>query len=69
MTTGEKTNEAYNSVWYSLDLFIPYIDLGVASKWRPKPKETKVVVYSRIHLILGWLVLPIALFAISGLIR
>jgi uncharacterized protein YjbI with pentapeptide repeats len=62
----DKGEKSYRSLWYSLDLFIPFLDLGVSNKWDLSPKATGAMIYKRIHLILGWTLIPIALLSISG---
>lgn len=57
----------YNAFWYSLDLFAPVIDLEAASAWRPnKLKHQLLYSYSRLHRILGWILVPIGAAAITG---
>ncbi|MFQ5605957.1 MAG: pentapeptide repeat-containing protein, partial [bacterium] len=59
----------YNPFWYSLDLFVPVIDLKAASIWQPKSERWFVRHYMRLHSVLGWLLIPIGLAALSGLIK
>jgi hypothetical protein len=59
----------YNPVWYSLDLFISIVDLRMAEDWEPKPERQWARVYMRIHIILGWILIPIGLLALTGVIR
>jgi hypothetical protein len=58
----------YNSFWYSLDLLSP-IDLGIAKKWRPGESRRWMRGYAQIHRILGWLLIPLILAAITGIIK
>lgn len=58
----------YNPVWYSFSLFLPYIDLGIASKWEPSPCRKWARNYKYIHMMLGWILAPIALLTFSGII-
>jgi len=58
----------YNPIWYSFSLFLPYIDLGIASKWEPNPCRKWARNYKYIHMILGWVLAPIALLTFSGII-
>lgn len=62
----KKGSTPYNSFWYSLDLFVPYIDLGISKKWMPSPNAIGMTIYNRIHQIMGWVVVPIALLSVSG---
>ncbi len=58
----------YNPIWYSFALFLPYIDLGIASKWEPNPCRKWVRNYKYVHMMLGWVLAPIALLTFSGII-
>jgi len=58
----------YNPFWYSFSLFLPYIDLNIATKWAPNPERTWLRNYKYIHMILGWILAPIALLAFSGIL-
>lgn len=64
---GDATVE-YNPIWYSFALFLPYIDLGIASKWEPSLERKWARNYKYVHMILGWVLAPIALLTFSGII-
>ena len=59
----------YNPIWYSFDLFAPIIDLEAASVWAPRPDKVGMWFYLRIHRLLGWILVPIAILAITGLLQ
>jgi len=70
--TGHESSRYYNPFWYSLDLFAPVIDLGSAKTWEPGPKHKYprfARQYSYLHKILGWILIPIALAAITGYLK
>ena len=58
----------YNPIWYSFALFIPYIDLGIANKWEPDPKRKWARYYKYVHMLLGWILTPIALLTFGGIL-
>ena len=58
----------YNPFLYSFALFLPYIDLGIASKWDPKPNRPFASFYKHIHRLMGWVLMPIALLTFGGII-
>ena len=58
----------YNPVLYSFALFLPYIDLGIASKWDPKPDRKFAGLYKHVHRLMGWVLMPIALLTFGGII-
>jgi hypothetical protein len=57
----------YSPVWYSLELFLPVVDLGMAKSWRPK--ESRLETYGRVHQIAGWILVPVALAAATGVVK
>ena len=58
----------YNPIWYSFALFLPCINLGIARKWEPNAERKWARNYKYIHMILGWILIPLALLTISGII-
>jgi hypothetical protein len=58
----------YNPFLYSFALFLPYIDLGIASKWDPKPNRPFASLYKHFHRLMGWVLMPIALLTFGGII-
>ncbi len=58
----------YNPIWYSFSLFLPYIDLGIASKWEPNPERKWARNYKYFHMMMGWVLAPIALLTFGGII-
>lgn len=62
------TDTWYNSFWFSLDLLSP-IDLGVSKKWRPKENKRWIRNYAQVHRVAGWILIPLILAAITGVIK
>ena len=58
----------YNPILYSFDLFLPYIELGIAAKWDPAPERQGAWLYKYVHQLLGWILMPIALLTFGGII-
>jgi uncharacterized protein YjbI with pentapeptide repeats len=58
----------YNPFWYSLDLLAPVIDLKAASVWTPRADRKFARNYVHIQRIFGWILIPIGLVALSGLL-
>ena len=65
----EDTPRVYNRFWYSLDLFLPFINLQADDVWKPKTNERFLRHYVRLHVMLGWILIPIVLAALTGLIK
>jgi hypothetical protein len=59
----------WNAFWYSVDLFAPVIDLQSANFWQPKPTTGFPRHYMRIHSIMGWILIPILIAALTGIIK
>jgi hypothetical protein len=65
----EGTVPKYSAWWYSLDLFMPVVELHFAQTWIPNPDRWFARNYARIHRFLGWILIPIGLAAVTGLIK
>ena len=57
---------AYSGFWYSLEMFLPIIDLGVAKGWRPRKIPPWRLWYARIHQLAGWILIPVAIGTLTG---
>jgi hypothetical protein len=57
----------YSRFWYSLDEFAPVIDLGLAKDWGPYRRSTRY--YARFQRIAGWVLLPLILGALTGIVK
>ena len=66
---AEDTSRPYNPLWYSLDLFLPFVPLEAAEVWMPRQDSRFRRHYARLHTILGWMLIPIGLAAITGIIK
>ena|GEM_PF-4561048 len=69
---GQEGSRHYNPFWYSLDLFAPVIDLGFAKLWEPSPQHPHRQLarqYVQIHKILGWILVPIGVAAMTGYLK
>jgi len=65
----EDTPRVYSRFWYSLGLFLPVVDLQTDTVWKPKADQTFLRNYARVHALLGWILIPIVLAALTGLIK
>ncbi len=61
--------KCYSAFWYSLDLFLPFIDLEAKSSFEPRENRRFLRLWARVHKILGWALIPIALAAWTGLVK
>jgi hypothetical protein len=67
-TTNIKT-DCYSAFWYSVDLFLPLIKLQDAEMWKPKDEVWFTRFWSRLHTMLGWALIPIAVAAWTGMLE
>jgi uncharacterized protein YjbI with pentapeptide repeats len=65
----EDARRVYSRFWYSLNLFLPVVDLQAGKVWKPKADQTFLRNYMRVHILLGWILVPLVLAAITGLIK
>ena len=65
----EDTPRVYSRFWYSLGLFLPFVDLQADKVWKPKADQTFLRNYMRVHILLGWILVPLVLAALTGLIK
>lgn len=66
---AEACGAEYGRFWYSLELFLPVVDLGVAKAWKPKVSYPHLRTYARIHQLAGWVLIPVTLAALTGVIK
>ncbi len=66
-TTNLKT-DFYSPLWYSVDLFLPLIKLHDAELWKPRDNFRFARFWSRLHTMLGWALIPIAVAAWTGML-
>jgi hypothetical protein len=65
-TTNLKTDH-YSPFWYSMDLFLPLIKLQDVDMWKPREDSRFARFWSRLHTMLGWALIPIAVAAWTGM--
>lgn len=65
----DKLKAPYSAFWHSLDAFVPFLDLGSMGQWMPRSDHPFARHYLRVHTILGWLLIPIGLAALTGIIK
>jgi hypothetical protein len=64
----KNADKTFRPFWYSLDLFLPLSTLPDAEIWEPKEDDWARSFYARFHSVLGWVLIPIGLAAITGLL-
>lgn len=59
----------YSAFLYSLDLFLPIIDIQAATVWVPRQNRRIGRLYLPVHVILGWVLVTILVAAITGILK
>lgn len=59
----------FSPFWYSMDMFLPLIKLHDAELWMPKAEARYARFWGRIHTVLGWALIPIAVAAWTGMLE
>ena len=59
----------YHGLWYSLDVFVPVVRLQAADVWMPRQDRWFARQYVYVHRLLGWVLVPIGLAAVTGIIK
>lgn len=60
----------YNRLWFSADLYLPVVDLQANEAWMPNKKKHPILWhYMHVHALLGWILVPIGLAALTGIIK
>jgi hypothetical protein len=52
---------------YSLDLFLPVVNLHIDEKWEPQGLGREV--YALVHSMVGWLLVPLLVASLAGIVR
>ncbi len=65
---SEHAGRKYSPFWYSVDVYLPIIKLRDAEIWKPKEEYVMTNVWRRIHTILGWALIPIAIAVWTGML-
>lgn len=71
---GEEEERSFSPFWYSVSLFLPMVDLCSSTVWRPKydPADRTThwrVRYVPIHILAGWVFIPVGLASLTGIIK
>ena len=65
----EQPVSPFSSLWYSIDLFVPVLSLGVANRWHPKGDRGFLVFYAKLLSLVGLVFLSAALGALTGSLK
>jgi hypothetical protein len=63
--TGPSWNKLATRFAFSIGNFVPLVDLHLADEWTPHPRLRG---YNALHTLLGWLLIPLLVAALAGLL-
>jgi hypothetical protein len=59
----------FSPFWYSLDIFVPILSLGVAKNWRPKEEYRLLYFYSKFLSLIGLIFISAMVGALTGTLK
>ena len=68
----EKTYNKFNALMYSIDMFVPVLDLRMAKHWIPDANKSWGAVirwYMWVHISAGWILTTLLIVGLTGLIK
>ena len=68
-TKAEYATQWYSPAWYSFGLFLPVVDLEMSKVWRPRNDRRWARHYMRLHILLGWILVPLFAAGLAGLVK
>jgi hypothetical protein len=63
------STQTFSPVWYSLDLFLPFLNLGVAKNWNPNEEFRLQYFYSKFLSLIGLVLLSAMAGALTGTLK
>ncbi|MGA9568343.1 MAG: hypothetical protein WBS19_22675 [Candidatus Korobacteraceae bacterium] len=66
---NETPARVFSPVWYSLDIFVPILSLGVAKNWRPKEEYRLLYFYSKFLSLIGLIFISAMVGALTGTLK
>lgn len=59
----------FSPFWYSAELFLPLVNFGIADCWSPRRSSRYLITYVRVHQFAGWILIPVAFAALTGITK
>ena len=62
----------FNALMYSIDMFIPIVDLRQESYWLPRYSKEHgwiYVIYMWIHIAFGWILTTLGVVGLTGIVK
>jgi hypothetical protein len=60
---------AFSPIWYSVDVFVPILKLGVAQNWRPQQEHRLLSFYSKFLSLIGLIFVSAMVGALTGTLK
>jgi len=65
----ESSPTKYNAFWYSTALFLPVVRMSDTDDWMPREGRRFASVWVRVHIVAGWVLIPLGLAALTGVLK
>ncbi|HZD51005.1 MAG TPA: hypothetical protein VE178_19850 [Silvibacterium sp.] len=65
----EQSPHAFSPIWYSLDIFVPILSLGIAKDWHPRQEHRLLQFYSKFLSLIGLIFISAMLGALTGTLK
>ncbi len=65
----EQPASPFSSLWYTIDLFVPVLSLGVANGWHPRRDRRFLMLFSKLLSLAGLVFLSASLGALTGSLK
>lgn len=65
-TNPDPESAPFSPFWYCMDCFVPFVDLKADDDWKIKPHRKLALLYMRVLSLMGWVLIPIGLAALTG---
>lgn len=65
----EQSSRAFSPIWYSLDIFVPILSLGIAKDWHPRQEHRLLQFYSKFLSLIGLIFISAMLGALTGTLK
>ncbi len=66
-TRPSEEHKLFNRAAYSLDLFLPVVNLRFDERWEPEGLIRGI--YALFHSLIGWLLIPLLVASLAGIVR
>ncbi|MFY9939198.1 MAG: hypothetical protein WAK33_20115 [Silvibacterium sp.] len=65
----EQTPRNFSPIWYSIDIFVPVLSLGIAKDWHPRQECRALQFYSKFLSLIGLIFISAMIGALTGSLK